>query len=204
MTAITSRYHSAVHAKSLRPDARKGDIGVSYTDIDVLGAMGLADKRLTKGYVITGPGKGHNIEPAPLAVALERLFAGDGRAAHAIVQILADIAYQRSWVIRLKIGREACHDLACKCLAWHRRMGTTCMACGGLGKDRVKDQQGRDTNTTSLHECQPCRGMGTIQFDTNFRHEHKELARWLVNEMEVSAGMAAPAAMRALSSRMEL
>ena len=71
------RYATAVRSNKLRSDADKTG------DVDILGAAGLAGKRVrTLPDGTTAPG-------APLAMALLRLFTGDKRAAREIVEITA-------------------------------------------------------------------------------------------------------------------
>jgi hypothetical protein len=202
--AITERYSAAVHASSLKPASHKGDEGSSTTNCDILGAFGLADKHLTEGWVTTGPGEGYRIKESPLAVPLSRLFAGDHRAAREIVRILGAMAWGKAQSMSLKpqLKRVAAHDLAIACLAWH--MGGTCKVCGGHGYSKIPG-----TPQLSERECEACAGTGKIPFEdaidpTKRNDGLRDLARWLVVEMTREAGNAAPQAMRALSSRMEL
>ena len=193
--AISARYHSAVHAKSLRPDARKGDIGVSYTDIDTLGAYGRAADHLERGRDALG----NDIRPAPLAVPLERLLAGDNGSAREIVSILAQMVWSKAdrTNLRPKLVRTAAHDMACMCLAWHRN--GRCRSCGGHGYTTIPG-----VPSLSAHECGACNGTGRILFEDEFIAPHRGLARWLLSEMESEMGRAAPAAMKALAARMDL
>jgi hypothetical protein len=204
MANVVEKYTQAVHASSLKPTSHKGDESSGTVAVDVLGAFGLADKHLTEGWVTTGPGEGYRIKEARLAVPLSRLFAGDHGAAHAIVRILAGMAWSKaqSMSLKPKLGRAAAHDLAIACLAWH--MGGTCKVCGGHGYSAIPG-----TPALSERECEPCRGTGKIPFEdaidpTKRNLGLRELARWLVVEMEREAGNAAPVAMRALSDRMRL
>lgn len=172
-------------------------------DHDVLGAYGLADRHLTTGWRPTGPdGQGEPVRPAPLAVALERFFAGDAKAVHTIIAIMADKVFEHSWVMQVKISRPKAHDMACAVLAWHR--SGTCRACNGHGYDLIPG-----TPALSERECEPCRGTGKIPFDAQFDDNGRvpqmaQLARWLMSEIERDAGRAAPEAMRALRDRMDL
>ena len=194
MAKITDRYATAVHSSNLKvtKEAHKADAR-SSDDVEILGAMGLADRDLTRGYMTDGT----PVKPAPLAVSLERLFVGDNTAAHAIVRTLAQMAFGYSRRIRVKLQRPTAHDMACACLAWHRN--GTCRACGGHGQTLIPGSK-----THSGHECQVCRGTGKVLFDTQFRHEHRPIARWLVDEMEKEMSRAAPQAMRLLADSMNL
>ena len=97
MNMITDRYASAVNSHSLTVDPR-----TTMSDTDVLAAMGWASRQV------------------PMAVALERLFAGDSTAANVIAAILAQQAFEYSFRIETKISRLQCADMAKACLAWHR------------------------------------------------------------------------------------
>lgn len=202
--AITERYSRAVHASTLKPNSHKGDEGSATTNVDVLGGYGLADKHLSSGWRTTGRnGEGYNIKPAPLAVPLERLLAGDGRAAHEIVRILADMAFEHSWVERVRISHPKCEDMARACLAWYRN--GRCNPCGGHGKILIEESK-----ALSNRDCPHCydprsqSSTGKIPFERNFRQEWQSLARWLVSEMARETGKAGPAAMAALAPRLEL
>lgn len=180
--SIQDHYASAVHATSLRPSGVKGQHEGRHTsNTDVLGAYSWASREV------------------PLAVDLERLFAGDTRAAHGIVRTLTEMLWSKADNLRVKpkLGRSDAHTMACCCLAWHRN--GTCTACGGHGYDRIPG-----TNRLSEHECQACRGTGRMEFDRQFIEPHRELARWLLVEMTRESGRAGPAAMAALSSKLNL
>jgi hypothetical protein len=169
---------------------------------NVVGAMGLADRRLTDGWVPTGPGEGYTIPKAPLAVAITRLLTGDNTAAHAIVQLMAAMIFERSWKIKVKISRPAAHDLACSVLAFHRN--GTCRTCGGHGFELILG-----TPAHSERHCKACNGAGKLPLEkivssNGQKPELAEMARWLLSEMEREAGRAAPEAMRALNERLSL
>lgn len=195
---IQERYRAAIRTRTLASDPR-----TVKSPSDVLGAMALADRRLTSGWVPTGPdGQGYTLHNgSELAVPLERLFAGDNRAARAIVEILAGMVWGRAKAQRLKpkvVAWEA-FDIARACLAWHR--DGRCKACGGHGYELVA---GAARPTLSERECQPCRGLGKIPFEEAFPADRRDLARWLVAEMDRAMGQAGPAAMDALADRMNL
>jgi len=143
----------------------------------MLGAMGLADKALISGRHSDGT----PCRPAPLAVALERLFTGDNSAAYAIVHLLADQALR----------------MAQACLAWHRN--GACRPCGRLGQTLIPG-----TRTLSGHDCQVCRGTGKVLFEKQFHQAHQELARWLLSEMTRDAGRVGPVAMKKLAENFNL
>lgn len=189
MAKLTERYSAATRSSNLKPKREQHEVG----DLDILGAYGKADKHLTDGR----DGKGNPVRPAPLAVPLERLLTGDNNSAYEIVRLLAVMVFERSWEVRVKIGHPQCHDMAKACLAWFRN--GSCRPCGGHGKTLIPGSP-----AFSGHDCPACRGTGKIPFESQFRQEHQALARWLVIEMEAEVGRAAPAAMRALSSGMDL
>ncbi len=195
MANISNRYASAVHSSNLKhtSELNKLDDQGQSSDADVLGAMGIADRRLCSGK----NERGEDVSMHPLAVPLERMFAGDNRAAHDIVTILAQLVFEQSWKVRVKISRVTAHDMSCACLAWHRN--GTCQPCGGHGKTLIPGSR-----SFSDHDCQVCRGTGKVPFKSQFKPEHRELADWLVAEMEREVGRAGPAAMKALSARIDL
>lgn len=185
--AIKERYSTAVHSSDLTVDDK-----TQFSDTDVLGAMGLASKYLARGTNAAGD----PVKPAPLAVPLERLLAGDNNAAHEVVRVLGALIFEQSWVDRTKIARLQCDDMAKACLAWQR--DGRCQPCGG-----VKETLIPGTRTLSGHDCPSCRGTGKIMFEGQFRHEHQQLARWAIGEMDRAAGRAGPVAMQALAARMD-
>jgi hypothetical protein len=200
MATIAERYSVAVHAKSLVVDER-----TTMSDSDVLGAMGIADRRLTEGFVRTGrDGQGYPVKPAPLAVSLARMFAGDNAATHDIVRQLSEMAFDQSWALKVKISRVQADDMAKSCLAWHRN--GTCQACGGHGKMKIPGTPALDENSN----CKACydpilrASTGKIPFDRSFRHEWRELARWLDEQMTREVGRAGPMAMAAIAPKLEL
>lgn len=185
---IQNRYASAVHSSNLAVDEK-----TYMGDSDVLGAMGIADRVLTQGVTSDGT----PVRPSPVAVPLERLFAGDNRAAYEIVRILATMAHEHSFKLKTKISRVQCADMARACLAWHR--DGSCPACEGRGYALIPG-----TKTLSERDCPECRGSRKMPFERQFRPEWRELARWLVSEMARASGHAGPAAMRALAPQLEL
>lgn len=185
---ITDRYASAVFSGNL-----KTKDGTVMGDTDVLGAMGLADKALTSGR----HSDGSPCRPAPLAVALERLFSGDNGAAFVIVELLADKTLRQSWKLRVKIKPGQALRMAQACLAWHRN--GRCDPCGGLGQTLIPGSR-----TRSSHDCQVCRGTGKVLFERQFRQEHQELARWLLSEIARECGRAGPVAMAKLAENFNL
>jgi hypothetical protein len=188
MSTIQNRYASAVHSSNLGVDAK-----TRMSDSDTLGAYGLADRALTTGRTSDGT----PVRPCPLAVPLERLFAGDNNAVYDIVRMLAEMAHAHSFKIKLKIKLVECTDLARACLAWHR--DGTCKACEGRGYALIPG-----TKTLSDRECLACRGSRKIPFERNIKPEWRELARWMVSEMTRASGYAGPAAMRALAPSLNL
>ena len=185
---ILDRYASAVFSGNLKPQHAS-----VMGDTDVLGAMGLDDKALTSGQHSNGT----PCRPAPMAVALERLFTGDNSAAFEIVQLLADQATRQSWRLRVNIKPTQALRMAQACLAWHRN--GACRPCGGLGQTLMPG-----TRTLSGHECQVCRGTGKVLFEQQFRQEHQELARWLLSEITRECGRAGPVGMKKLAEKFNL
>jgi hypothetical protein len=193
-TVIRERYAAAVHSRSLTVDEK-----TVYSDTDVLGAYGIADRNLTRGHdsaYARGDKNGRTFTPAPLAVPLERLFSGDHKAAHEIVRILAEMAFYEARRLNVRMGQGQAHDMACATLAWFRN--GRCDPCGGRGKPAIPNSP-----VLAAHDCEHCQGTGKIPFRSQFRHEWKPIADWLREGMEAESSRAAPHAMRALAERMD-
>ena len=194
MASIINRYASAVHSSNLKVSRELDKTNETVTDdTDTLGAMALADRDLERGRRTDGT----SIHPAPLAVPLERLFAGDRNAAHDIVRKLAEMLYTHSFEVRVKVARPICVDIAKACLAWHR--DGVCKACGGHGYSLIPG-----VPALSGHTCPACRGTGKIRLSEVFAAKHLALAQWLIDEMMREAGRAGPEAMKRLSSAMDI
>lgn len=165
---ILDRYSSSINSSNLLSKPT-----TTFSDSDVLGAMGLAGK--------------HN----PLAVALARLLAGDNKATADVVGVLANMIWRRDrsgpnrrdWPVALTIARAS--------LAWYRH--GSCKACDGHGYTPIPG-----VPALSEHECGECRGTGRIEFEAEFRPEHRELARWAAAQIEREQGNAGHAALRCL------
>lgn len=185
--SIADRYATAIHSSCLTVDPR-----TTYSDTDVLGAMGLAHRDLSEGRTWS-KGRQVPIPKAELAVPLERLFMGDNYAAQEIVEVMVSWLRGKAPSMHLKLTTLQCADMAKACLAWHR--DSICKPCGGHGQGLIKG-----STTIGGAICKPCRGSGRIPFERQFRHEHRELARWLVGEMEREQGRAGPAAMRKIAA----
>lgn len=184
---ITDRYATAIRSSCLTVDER-----TRMSDTDVLGAMGLADRCLKEGRDSEGkPGR-----YAPLAVALERLFAGDNGACMLIVQLLSEMAWKRARATKVKLNRIGASDMAKACLAWHR--DGVCKHCGGHGTLVIPG-----STTLGPVACKHCKGAGKVPFERQFPHEQRELAAWMVVEMEREQCHAGPAAMRSLAPKLE-
>lgn len=171
---ILERYASAIRSSNLLSEER-----TTYSDSDVIGAAGFA------------------AHSHPLAMALQRLFAGENRAAASIVEILSQMAWAKAHALRVKLKRTEADDVAMAVLAWYRE--GTCAPCGGHGYAVIPG-----TLTIGEHECKECHGAGRIDFDAQFIDSRLTLARWLLAEVDREQGRAGPAAMAALAPRLEL
>jgi hypothetical protein len=184
---VTDRYASAIRSSCLTVDER-----TTFSDTDVVGAMGLADRCLTEGRDSNGnPGR-----HAPLAVALQRLFTGDNGAAMVVVQLLSQKAWERARATRVRLNRIGAADMAKACLAWHR--DGVCKPCGGHGTLVIPG-----STTLGPVTCKPCKGEGKVPFERQFPVELRDLAGWLVAEMEREQHHAGPAAMRSLAPKLD-
>ena len=100
---IVDRYAGAVRSSDLKSEER-----TTHSDSDVLGAMGVADRRLT-----------HDRNPrwqSPLSVPLLRLFMGDNHAASQIVAILADMAWRKALLLETFCWRNCGSCLQRSCI----------------------------------------------------------------------------------------
>ncbi|RYF50298.1 MAG: hypothetical protein EOO27_32025 [Comamonadaceae bacterium] len=177
---VTDRYATAVRSSCLTVDPR-----TTFSDTDVLGAMGLAARELKKE------------DKHSLAVALERLFLGDNSASVEIVDALATKLRNKAAEDHLKMTAGQCRDVARACLAWHRH--GTCRPCGGHGKLPIEG-----TPHLGEESCPVCMGRGQYPFEIQFREEWRGLAVWLVEFMKREQGRAGPAAMRKLAPKLDL
>jgi hypothetical protein len=194
---IQDRYAAAIRSSNLsHTDERSKSGGTSYDDVDVLGAMALAHRDLSEGRTWSR-GQQVPIPKAELAVPLERLFMGDNYAAQEIIEIMVEWLRGKAPAMHLKLTTVQCADMAKACLAWHR--DHICKACGGQGRGSVTTH-----GWFGGAICKPCRGSGHIPFEKQFRHDQRDLARWLLAEVEREQGRAGPAAMRKIAARMEL
>lgn len=184
MSRIQNRYASAVRSSNLksRPETVQ-------SDADVLGAYGIADRRLAAGT--------DQLERHPLSVPLERLFTGDRTAARQIVEILAGIVRGRANAMRVDVSATQSADMARAIVAWYRN--GACRVCGGHGFKVIPG-----TKTLGDSRCWPCLGTGKIQLELEFREELRELVRWAMARVEREAGRAGPAALKALAPLMNL
>jgi hypothetical protein len=176
LSKIIDRYSSAVRSSNLRSKE-----STTYSDSDVLGAMGLAAKQRA------------------LAAALERLLSGDNHAAAQIVEILAELAWGKAGAMHVPMERTQAQDMAKAVLAW-MRFGT-CKTCGGHGF-RIIGTLGTGRAVKSDHNCQACDGSKKIPFGTQFPVERRSVAWWLLGQVEREQGRAGPAAMAALAKRL--
>jgi hypothetical protein len=203
MSIIRERYSSAIRAKKLIVDER-----TQMSDVDVLMAVAFADRALTTGRrpMKTEPGqdvKYERVRPSPLAAPLARLFSGDNAAAHALVRAMAEMVCERAQGMKLDIAMLDARHMAQACLAWSRN--PVCKPCGGHGKLRIPG-----TNVIGTRNCPQCfdrslqESTGRIPFERSFRVEHREMARWLLCEVERETARVWPEAARSLAKEMDL
>lgn len=178
MTNIAARYARAIGSGNLKSDAR-----TTSSDSDVLGAAGLAAKKY------------------PVAIGLERLFVGDGRAAADIVALLADDVWIHARKSHKKLRRAEAVLLAQAVLAWCR--GGTCTSCGGHGY-AILGTLGTGRAVVSDNECPACRGTKKVLFEPAFTTRELPHAYWLRERIEALLCFAGPAIMRKMAEDMEL
>lgn len=188
MTTIDQRYSTAIRSRDLHADPK-----TVRSDSDVLGAMGLADRTLTRGH----DGRGDPVPPDGLAVPLMRLLAGDRHAAREIVECLSSAIYSRSFVLQVRISWRDCREMAMASLVWFR--DGRCKACGGHGKLLIPD-----TLILGNQDCDTCHGAGLRPFEHAFPRKRRVLATWLIGEINRSLGRAGPQAMAHLAPQLSL
>jgi hypothetical protein len=171
---IEESYGSAIRSSNLRSVER-----TSRSASDILGAAGFASRM------------------NPLAIALLRVFVGDGRASAEVVDILVSSLTGKAYRMGVEIGPVETRDMACAVLAWHR--DGTCKPCGGLGYIKIDGSP-----SLSEHRCVVCHGTGRMPFEAQFREDWRDLARWILTEIEREQAIVGPAAMRALAPRLEI
>lgn len=170
---IEDRYASAIHSANL-----KSSEPTTYSDADVLGAVGLASRR----------------QSVAMAACLQRILSGDSRQAGPMVRLMAELAWGKAAALKVKVRRQEADDIARAVLAWYRN--GTCKSCGGHGFKLIPG-----TLTIGESECDVCRGTRKIPFDRHFRGDRLTLARWLLAEVEKCAATAGPAAMAKLAAQ---
>lgn len=189
MSKITDRYTSAVHSSNL-----KSSTLTVQSDSDVLGAYGIANRRLTAGVDENGD---PTYSKHPLAVPLERLFAGDSNAASEIIVILAGVIRGKAQSMHIKMAEVQATDMARAAVGWFR--APSCQVCRGHGYALIPG-----TTTLGDAACDPCAGTGRVIFEELYRAEWRELVRWVMASLEKEAGLAGPAAMKAIAPSLEL
>lgn len=168
MSKIAERYTSAITSSNLSSDER-----TTYSDTDVLGAMGLAG-RLN-----------------PLGTALARLLAG-GKSVGAL-DALADMAWDRARKDGSGVSREYAMLMAKEVLAWYGH--GNCQYCSGRGKRVIAD-------TWVLgDDCEHCKGTGRIDLLECIPQKRHGLARWLTSQIDISIATVGGEAMRKLVER---
>lgn len=186
---IQDRYAAAVHSSNL-----KSTPSTVHSATDILGAYGIADRRLSAGVDAQG---NETFSKHPLAVPLERLFTGDNGAAVTIVAILSGIICGKAKALRVDLTRVQASDMAKVVLEWFRR--GACKSCNGHGFKIIPN-----TTTLGNTRCQGCGGSGKVPVEKAFRLEQRELVSWVVALMERESGAAGPAAMAALGATLDL
>lgn len=181
---IQDRYASAIHSSNLKTKAE-----TVMSDTDVLGAYGIADRRLSAGV--------DHFSKHPLAVLLERMFLGDNAAAGEIVSILGEVIRVKAQALRIRMTEVQAADMARVTLGWFRH--PSCKVCGGHGFRIIPG-----TKTLGDSRCRPCNGTGKVQLEQAFRVDQRELVAWVMACLEREVGMAGPAAMRALCPQLDL
>jgi hypothetical protein len=168
------RYATAMRSSNLKSEEK-----TMHSSADILGAAGKASKKY------------------PLALALLRLFNGDNHAVSTIIELMTTMAISKAWRKHVEIDRVSASLIARLVLDWYR--DSVCKPCGGHGFKRMAAAP-----ALSGQACGECRGTGKRPFETMFPASRLELAKWLAAELEQNTALAGPAAMAALSVRLDL
>lgn len=171
---ILDRYASAIRSSNLRSAE-----STHASDSDVIGAFGLAAKR------------------NGLAVALQRLFGGDNHAAVELVRVMSEMVWGKARAIGVPLKRSQADDLARAALAWKRN--GVCIPCHGIGQATIPG-----TPALTGRDCPACKGLGKVPFEAQIARAHRDIASWLLAEIERESGVAGPAAMSKLAKAFEL
>lgn len=148
----------------------------TWSPTDVLAAAGLAARY------------------EPLGIALARMLSGGGKGQ--VVEILTHEGYHYSHKIKNRVTWLQAEDISKAVLAWYSH--GTCKQCDGLGLVKIED-------TPSLGaQCKSCEGQGKIDFDKQFRHEWRPIARWLHDQIGKAQARAGQEAMKKIAKSMEL
>jgi len=180
------RYHSAVRTSNLKSEEK-----TTFSASDVMGAAGFAGKEMRSAET-SDPSRGQ-----PLAMALMRLLSGDNHASAEILALLSAKVIGKAHRTGPEIGQPAALMVSAIVLDHFR--DRRCRACRGHGFELI-----RGAPAIGDKECQRCRGTGMKPFETMFKPERVELARWLAAELERELAKAGPAAMAALAPRLTL
>lgn len=172
MSMIRDRYASAIHSPRLTHDA-----DTSWSDTDVLAAMGFAAKRY------------------PLSHMLARLWAGDSTVERQITEVLAHVALQRAAKHGLKPA--GARELAQTVLRYCR--DPKCRPCGGVGYQRIEGAPA----LSSLH-CRACQGTGRVFTRRLFKSKWADLGDSLIDLVHAEAGRAMALASAKLLPQMQL
>lgn len=168
---VLERYNTAIHASSLKPDAN-----TTYSDLDVIGAAGLAARY------------------EPMGIALARMLGGGGQGD--VIAVMAEAAFKRARTMGVKVNRIQADDISKAVIAWFR--DGRCDPCGGTGFKIIP-------GTPSLgDDCPSCKGTGKLPFESQFRQEWQDLARWLRGEVERSQANAGILAMKKIAPSLDL
>lgn len=186
MSKIVERYSSAVRSGNL-----KSEPDTTYSDSDVVGAMGFA------GHELRVREDGTERNSSPLAASILRVLMGDKSSVSKVVELLAETAWGWAKADGVKLRRVQAVDMARAVLAWHR-FGT-CKTCGGHGFKRVEGAP-----TLSGEPCPACDRSGRVRFNRQFSMEHLVVATRLLDHVEAEMGRAGRKAMDALAADLRL
>jgi hypothetical protein len=178
MFSIQERYSQAIRSANLTCDAN-----TTFSDLDVIGAMAIADRRLSQGRM---PRIGSGV--------ISRLLAGDQSSLRDAVLLLSGRVILRADEDGIFLSSLQAADIAKSCIAW--LVLGRCGVCGGHGKEWA-----RGAPIASDEPCAACAGSGKPPFIGSFAVAHRDIAKWTVQEMARDLGLCGAEALRALAPR---
>lgn len=191
MSNFGERYASAVSGGSL-----KSEPDTTFSNSDVIGAMGLAGKAWR-----TLP-NGDKVRGRPLAAAIFRVLMAENDSGRDAIAIMVQMLTGRAPLMGLDLNAVVAEAIAEHVLEWHRH--NACAACYGHGYKAVGGPFGFGRAVIGDVPCDDCCGSGKRSFDAIFNDRLRPIAQWMRERVEAETSRAAAAAMEALAPQEEI